>query len=224
MQVLDWLTIPEQRLLTVAAGRVFHDGLGELNRICQKFAYYPRDVWLYLLAAQWTWISEEEAFVGRTGDVGDELGSQLIAARLVRALMKLCFLMERRYAPYSKWFGTAFARLPCAQRFAPVFQNILQAPSWRERERHLSAAYELAAEMHNALGITKSLETNVSPFHNRLYQVIHAERFANEIKQSIQDETIRAIPVDIGSVDQFVDCTDVLSDPRLYRKLKIMFQ
>ena len=224
MQILDWLTVPEQRLLSVAAGRVYHDGLGDLNRVRQKYAYYPRDVWLYMLAAQWTRISDEEAFVGRTGNVGDELGSQIVAARLVRALMKLCFLMERQYAPYSKWFGTAFARLPCAPRLAPIFQNALRAQSWRVRERHLSRAYSIIAEMHNALGITHPLPTKVSPFYNRPYQVIHSERFAEEIRKRIIDQEVRKIEIPIGSIDQFIDSTNVMDKPKLYRKLRAMFE
>src|SRR2546430_9834198 len=32
VRILDWLTIPEQRLLTVTAGRVYHDGLGKNRR------------------------------------------------------------------------------------------------------------------------------------------------------------------------------------------------
>src|SRR5918992_1216030 len=48
----DWLTFSEQHLLAVTAGEVFHDGLGELGPVREKLAYYPRDVWLYLLAAQ----------------------------------------------------------------------------------------------------------------------------------------------------------------------------
>ena len=39
-------------------------------------------------------------------EFGDELGSQVVAARLVREIMKLAFLMEKKYAPYSKWLGT----------------------------------------------------------------------------------------------------------------------
>ena len=35
----------------------------------------------------------------------------MVAARLVRDLMRLSFLLERRYAPYSKWLGSAFAKL-----------------------------------------------------------------------------------------------------------------
>ena len=127
LNAVDWLLMPQQRLLGVTSGAVFHDGLQALAPLREKLAFYPRDVWLYLLAAQWTRISQEEAFVGRCGDLGDELGSQVIAARLVRDLMRLCFLMERRYAPYSKWLGTAFARLDCAPRLQPVLHEVLSA-------------------------------------------------------------------------------------------------
>jgi hypothetical protein len=87
IEVTDWLTFPEQKLRTVTTGAVYHDDLG-LETIRAKLAYYPHDVWLYLLAAGWTRIGQEEAFVGRTGYVGDDLGSQLIAARLARDLMR----------------------------------------------------------------------------------------------------------------------------------------
>ena len=71
-----------------------------------------------MLAAQWTWVAQEEAFVGRAVEVGDELGSRVMAARVVRELMRLCFLLERAYAPYSKWLGSAFARLDARARSA----------------------------------------------------------------------------------------------------------
>jgi len=109
LDVTDWLTFPQQRLRTVAGGRIFHDGLGQLESAQNKLRFYPRDVWLYLLAAQWVRISQEDPFVGRCGQVGDDVGSVLVAARLVRDVMKLCFLLEQQYAPYMKWFGTAFA-------------------------------------------------------------------------------------------------------------------
>jgi hypothetical protein len=111
LSVVEWMTIPEQKLRSVTAGHVFHDGLGELEPIRARLHYYPHNVWLYLLAAQWTRIGQEEAFIGRCGQVGDELGSRLVAGRLIRDLMRLCFLMERRYAPYIKWLGSAFQQL-----------------------------------------------------------------------------------------------------------------
>jgi hypothetical protein len=218
----DWLTFPEQKLRTVTGGAVYHDDLG-LGDIRAKLAYYPRDVWLYLLAASWTRITQEEHFVGRTGYVGDDLGSGIIAARLVRDLMRLCFLMERQYAPYSKWFGTAFARLDCANEMMPILTNVLRAESWQERETHLSQAYHLAAEKHNKLGITAPLPTTVSPFFGRPFQVIHGADFASAIKAQIQDEALKSLP-DIGGVDQFSDSTDLLEQSRLRQRLKSLYK
>ena len=56
IQPADWLTFPEQKLATVIAGRVFHDEIG-LENIRRRFAYYPHDVWLYLLASGWAALS-----------------------------------------------------------------------------------------------------------------------------------------------------------------------
>ncbi len=114
----DWLSIPEQKLRSITAGRIFHDDL-HLQQLQERFSYYPHDVWLYLLASCWTRIEQEEHLMGRAGIVGDTIGSSLIGSRLVRDLMRLCFLMEKRYAPYAKWFGTAFAQLDSGKALQP---------------------------------------------------------------------------------------------------------
>jgi hypothetical protein len=220
----DWLTIPEQKLLEATKGKVFHDGLNELQMVRHKFSYYPHDVWLYLLASQWVRIAQEEAFVGRCGQVGDELGSQLVAARLVRELMRLCFLMEKTYAPYTKWFGTAFAGLKSSSELTPLLREVLVAHAWKEREKYLAKAYEVVARLHNQLGITEPLEAEVSQYYGRPYMVIHGYRFADAITAQIKDESVKSIQVSIGSVNQFVDSTDILSRPSLTNKLKSVFQ
>ncbi len=208
IRAVDWVSVPSNHLLMLTSGRVFHDGLGQLEPIRAKLRYYPDDVWFYLLAAQWRRIGQEEAFVGRCGQVGDDLGSRLVAARLVHDLMGLVFLMERRYAPYIKWFGSAFARLDCAADLAPIFTRVLQSNSWEERQSHLTAAYEFMAKRHNALGITPLLATEVSPFHERPFMVLHADRFGEALRAAIKSEEVRALPEYLGSFDQFVDSTD----------------
>ena len=224
LRLVDWLTFPEQHLRSVVSGCIFHDGLGQLEPIRAKLHYYPRDVWLYLLAAQWRRISQEEPFMGRCGQVGDELGSRLVAARLVRDLMRLCFLIERQYAPYIKWMGTAFARLDCAGHLTPIFMRVLDATSWQEIEEHLSSAYEFAAGMHNDLGITAPLPTQVSQFYDRPFQIIHANNFADAIRAAITSEEVQALPVNLGAIDQFIDSTDVLSCPEQFKQLRLMYQ
>jgi hypothetical protein len=217
-QASDWLAFPSQHLRSLISGQVFHDGLGQLTSLREKLSFYPHDIWLYLLAAQWQRIDQEEPFMGRCGQVGDELGSRLVAARLVKDLMRLCFLMERQYAPYIKWLGTAFTQLDCAGQLVPLLMRVLEASTWEERQTLLCAAYELAAEMHNHLGITEPLSTKVSPFYGRPFLVIKAGRFAEAIHARITDEEIRSLPEHLGSVDQFTDSTDALNQlPRIIR-------
>jgi hypothetical protein len=222
--IVEWLTFPQQRLRTIASGRVFHDGLGQLDPVRARLRWYPHDVWLYLLAAQWMRIDQEGPFMARCGDVGDDVGSRLIAARLVGDVMRLCFLMERQYAPYSKWFGTAFARLDCADRLLPEIDGALRAEAWQERERHLSALYEAVAEQHNALQVTAPLPTEVSQFHSRPYLVAQSNLYVDALRAAIEDERVKALPAHLGAVDQYVDSTDVLDRLGRLDQLKALYR
>lgn len=220
----DWLSFPEQKLRTLTAGAVYHDQIG-LQAMRDRFAYYPHDVWLYLLAAGWHRIGQEEHLMGRAGSAGDELGAALIGSRLVRDLMRLCFLMERQYAPYPKWFGTAFAKLNCAPVVSPILRQAQSATSWQERERYLAAAYEHVAAMHNALGITEPLPAQATPFFTRPFLVIWGGRFAEAISARITDPIVAQLaqrPL-IGSIDQFSDSTDILSNPSWRTTLRQLY-
>ena len=211
---VDWVTFPQQRLRGIRSGAVFHDGLGTLTPLRRTLDTYPYGVWLYLMAAQWQRISEEEHFMGRCGQVGDDLGSRLVASRLVHDVMGLCFLMERQYAPYVKWFGTAFAALASAELLQPILTEALRAETWQVREQHLSAACERLATLHNALSITPPLPTDVTPFHDRPFQVIQAGRFVDALRARITDPDVLALPPHLGGVDQWTDSTEVYNSLR----------
>ena len=222
ISIRDWLTFPEQKLLELTAGVMYHDGLGALTPLRERLAFYPRDGWLLRMAAQWRRLAEEEAFVGRCGEVGDDLGSRIVAARQARDLMRLCFLQERRYAPYSKWLGTAFQTLACAPVVGPALAAALAAGDWRAREQALGAAYQAVAHAHNALALTPSLDTSLTPYYDRPFQVIHAERFATALLEAIGDSEARrlAAATDMaGAVDQFVDSVSVLQHATRSRRL-----
>lgn len=209
--VPDWLAIPAQRLAEFTAGGVFHDGPGELSRARSSLAWYPHDVWLHLLACQWQRIGEEEAFPGRCAEAGDDLGSLIVTARLARDLMRLCLLMHRRYPPYSKWLGTAFARLPDTAGLTASLTAAISADGWPAREQRLREAYETVAGLHNGLGMTPPLDPRTRPFYDRPYQVIGAERFTSALLEAITDPAVRRLPL-TGAVDQFIDSTDATGD------------
>jgi hypothetical protein len=214
--VADWLATPTQRLAEVTAGAVFHDGPGDLSQARARLSWYPRDVWLYVLACQWQRIAQEEAFPGRCAEAGDELGSAIVTARLARDLMRLCLLMRRRYPPYSKWLGTAFAQLPEAAAVTPHLTAAVAATSWPARQQHLGQACETAAAMHNELGITLPLDTHTRGYFDRPYQVLDAGRFSALLRQAITDPLIRQLPA-VGAVDQFIDSTDALGNTSFLR-------
>jgi hypothetical protein len=223
LEPCDWLTFPSQKLRSIVTGPVFHDGI-ELQAARERFAWYPHDVWLYLLAAGWQRIGEEEHLMGRAGQVGDEIGSALIAGRLVRDLMRLCFLMEREHAPYAKWYGTAFTRLKGAGALSPLLRRVLSAESWLERDQALAEAYAVVARMHNALGLTDPLPTSDQPFFERPFRVIFGARFSEALKSQIRDERVRCIPFDIGSIDQWSDSSAVLEPAALRARLVALYR
>jgi hypothetical protein len=210
MRPRDWLAVPTQLLLEVTAGAVFHDGLGELEPIRAALAWYPDDVWRYVLACQWRRIAQEEAFPGRCAENGDDLGSRVVTARVVRDLMRLALLLERRYPPYCKWLGTAFAGLRSAPALQPLFTEALAAPSWPQRESAVSAAYEYLARAHNDLGLAEPVEPTVRLFHDRPFRVLAADRFGDAAPRAIADPEVSALTPYVGAVDQFVDSTDIL--------------
>jgi hypothetical protein len=214
LEPIDWLTLPQQKLRSIVSGGVFYDALG-LNAILERFTWYPRDIWLFILASLWARIGQEEHLMGRAGIEGDENGSSIIGSRLARDIMRLAFMMEKEYPPYAKWFGTAFSRLKSAPKLSPVLTEILHAESWQEREKHLATAYTILAEMHNAVRITEPLSTRVSQFWGRPFQVINGDRFKSAILEEIKDPQITPVMrrSPIGSLDIFSDNSDMLEDP-----------
>jgi hypothetical protein len=210
-----WLALPQQSLLQVTAGEVFHDDNGELHRLRETLSWYPRDVWLWAMASQWHLIGNAEPRVGRMIEAGDTRGSMLIAARIVRLLMDLSFLQERRYWPYDKWFGTAFSRLAVAPALGPLLDAVLAARDDTARIEALHKALLLAADRHNGLGLTRHVPPVVDRFNVgindavRPYRVINAGKFVEGCKAAIEEKALRAL-VTVGTFDQLTHGDDAL--------------
>jgi len=211
LQAVDWLTFPSHTLREFVSGAIYHDNTGELTALRNRFAWYPYDIWLFMLASGWQRIGQEEHLMSRAGSVGDELGSAIIGSRLIRDVMNLCFLMEKQYAPYAKWFGTAFKQLHCAQELSSILWQASQAPAWHEREQALAQSYQIIAHMYNALGISKILPETVSSFYNRPFKVIHGGQFAQSLVRQITDPEVQRIAKRrlIGNMNQWSDNTDI---------------
>jgi hypothetical protein len=221
IETADWLVTPSQRLLSVTGGEVFADSVGDLTAAREALAWYPHDVWLLVMAGQWRRMSQLEHLMGRTALRGDESGSCVITAKLVEDVMRLGFLQERRYAPYPKWFGSAYAQL--ARPEQPALEAALTANRWKEREAALSDAYRLVARAHIELGVTKPLDPDVRRFWGRPFLVLDANRFVDALRAAITDPEVRAIEHEAGSINAVSDNTDLLTRPPLWRSLRALY-
>jgi hypothetical protein len=203
LSISDWCTIPEQAFLEFTSGEVFHDTPGALTRARQELAYYPEDVWKTLLASEWSMIAEEGAFVARTGQRGDEVGSMIVAGRQVKRVMRVAFLLARQYAPYPKWFGTAFKKLPISKRLEPLLLKCLGTGDWREREVALADACILLIEEMDAVGIIQGVHVERTTYHDRDQVDVDIGPVIASLSNDLDGHLIKIAAM--GSTSQLVD-------------------
>ncbi|MGZ4386540.1 MAG: DUF4037 domain-containing protein [Gaiellaceae bacterium] len=209
-----WLLAPQQRLLELTSGEVFADPAGELAELRERLSFYPRDVWLYLLASQWWRVGRRDEAAVRAGMAGDDIGSRLLVAGLVRDLIRLAFLLERRYAPYDQWLGRAFERLGCAAQLAPALARVLTAYDWTQRQIRLAESFAILIGLHNSVGLTAPVATEL-PRSSRGLVSVGAERLALPLQAAIVDPELRRLPPFLGGADQLVASDELLTDARL---------
>ncbi len=222
MTLRRWLLTPTQLLATLTAGVVFADHVGELKRRRAALRWYPDDIWRYVLAAGWLRVSQEAPFVGRAGATGDDLGSAVITGRIVRDLMRLAFLVERRWAPYSKWLGRAFGELPIASQLIEPLRQAMRATSWRERETLLCDAAGVLIGATNRHELAPAVDPAPCRFYDRDIRVVRAEELANMLADTVRESQLRHLidhcgaRVDgvyrlPGAIDQVIDSVEVLT-------------
>ncbi|HEX7160201.1 MAG TPA: hypothetical protein VF223_03075, partial [Trebonia sp.] len=138
------------------------------------------------------------------------LGSRLLSAGLAADVVWLAFALSRRWAPYAKWRGTVFRSLPVADKLGPLLDRAA-APGWREREDALATACEVLLGVQRERGLPAP-GSAVIPFFDRPYRTLD-EAVPRALLDSITDPEVARLPPMIGSLEQWVDSTDVLSSP-----------
>lgn len=212
--VTDWLGFTGQSVLELVAGPVFTDDEGRWARLRDRLEFYPDDVRRHLVACSWKQLEQELPFLGRAGARGDDLGSRVVAARLVDVAVHLGLLLDRVWAPYSKWTGTVFAR-SVSGRVSPSLARCLAAAEWPEREAALCAALEGLRGRQREVGLPVA-DVATEPFHDRTFRGV-PERASEVVLAAVTDPRVRGLPVGVGSVGQWVGAVDLLVDTGLRR-------
>ena len=203
----DWLSLTGQAALEVVAGPVFADTADELTAARGALAWYPDDVWRYVLACDWIRLGQELPLMGRASDVGDEIGSRIIAARLAQIAMHMAFMLERRWPPYAKWLGTSFSRLSCAQELGGALDGVL-ATQGTARQLRIAAAMDFLLDRQNGLGLTTASDATI-PFWDRPY-IQPNPTIIDQLLEGIAHPGVSALPRGRGSAEQRTDNVDIL--------------
>jgi hypothetical protein len=210
LSALDWLTVTGQSVLEVTAGPVFADRTRALGPVRARLSWYPPDVERYVLAAGWQRLCQLLPMVGRTADVGDELGSRLLSASLANDLLSLAFTLSRRWAPYVKWRGTVLRSLPVAAGLAPLLDAAATGHDWRAREDALATGCKLLLDVQRAHGHPAPAGA-VIPFWDRPYRTVD-EAVPQQLLAAVTNPDVARLPPMVGAIEQWADSTDVLAN------------
>lgn len=117
----------------------------------------------------------------------------------------------------------SFAQLGQPDGLDRDLEAALAANTLPERERALTTAYRKVAVRHNALKVTEAVDPEPHQYFDRPAMVLGAGRFAGVCLAAVRDPRVQELGL-IGTIDQFADNTDVLSNPAVYRKLISIYE
>lgn len=132
--------------------------------------------------------------------------------------MRLCFLYKDTYAPYSKWFGTAFNKLDIDEKIKIKINAALKANDLTERENNLVEAQALVAELHNASGLTDNVDYNIEFYFGRDIKVIFAEKVVDATIQKLKGTVLENIPL-IGTMSQLGGLSNFADEKKYYNTI-----
>jgi len=137
---VEWLGIPEEDIIHVINGEVWHDESGEFTAIRETFQeYYPEPVRLRRMAHWCRYFSGMGTYALKRALLrNDPLYANITFSRSLRWGIQLAFMLDRHYYPYDKWLYTHFTRLPrMYQRLHPIVDEAAELSTTWERKHEL---------------------------------------------------------------------------------------
>lgn len=211
LSAVDWLTLTGQSVLEVIAGPVFADRTASLGRLREILHWYPAEVDRYVLAAGWVQVSYRLPMHGRAADRGDELGSRMIASAIAGSLMRLAFLVHRRWPPYEKWLGTALRGWPGGAALADVLEGAMTAARWQDREEAMSSAAEQLLDVQRDRGVPVPRPA-LNQYWDRPYRHVNPSVIRG-LRENIRSPELTGLSVEAGSIEQWVGNVEMLARP-----------
>ncbi len=136
----EWLSIPEEDIIHVINGEVWHDPLGQFTAVRNVFLnYYPEPVRLRRIAHWCRYFSGMGTYALKRAMLrNNEFYAVTRFSNAIRLGVQLAFLLDRRYFPYDKWLMAFFDRLPrMAEPLRPLVGEAVRLSTPYERKLEL---------------------------------------------------------------------------------------
>ncbi len=122
----EWLLIDEAGLCHATNGEVFADGLGGFSYIRQQLnQYYPDRVWRLRIAQTAALMSQSGQYnFPRMLERGDTVTASVYLSQFIENTMKMLYLLNRRYAPYTKWMFRGLSDIPDTKEICDQLERL----------------------------------------------------------------------------------------------------
>ncbi len=183
LSLRDFLYLPEQALLEVANGALFHDGNGMFSAVRHRLSYLPEDVRRKKMAGVLLLMGQAGEYnLPRALSRADTAAAQLSAVEFVKNAFHFIFLLNEKYLPYYKWQFRAMQTLPTLSHLADPLLSLISAPASADTVAQVASFF--TAALVEAGMITK--------------ETASLEECAYTVNGTISDHTLRNLHILAG--------------------------
>ncbi|WBW97224.1 DUF4037 domain-containing protein [Oceanirhabdus sp. W0125-5] len=218
---LEWLCIPEQKLLELTRGKIFEDPIGEITKIRKDFSYYNEDIWKYKLLYCWKQL-DDLALIPLCYKRNQIISGKIILTRIIENIIRLVYLYNKKYYPgYMKWFSYEFSKLPkLAASISTKLENSFMEEDITKIISVMESVFLELIEEHNRSEVTPYVELTNSKWTRGLVN-ISTSNVCKALEESITNE-LKELNLE-GSCDQWITNSDILVWSEQFAKVKELY-
>ncbi len=192
----EWLSVPEEDIMHIIAGEIWHDPSGRFSAIRQAFNnYYPEPVRLRRIAHWCRYFSGMGSYALKRAILRDnEYYATITFSRALRWGVQIAYMLEKQYYVYDKWTMAFFNRLPrLYEPLQPIVDEAVKlSTSWERKLALLNQMADVLDQTMVADGIIKP-HPKFADSPTSGYRIL--EHAYAEIIQGLPDEIKTIVPV-----------------------------
>lgn len=189
----EWLQLPEEDIIHIINGEVWHDPAGEFTALRALFQdHYPEPVRLRRIAHWCRYFSGMGTYALKRAILrNNEFYATTRFANAIRLGVQLAFLLDKQFYPYDKWLMSYFVRLPrLSKPLLPLVEEAVQLSTSWERKLEL---LDSMAEILDATMVEDGIIAPHPKFHG-------SETSGYRLLEHAYAELIQRVPEEIKTV------------------------